>query len=141
MIRFGQRRSSEPSPVHGLSSSAGGVSVVVVSVGEVPPEPPAAAMASAGPASRAARRLMTSGMRRIGLVPRTRFRPVRSGGFSESAGWARRASCLVAGLPLVVGHPVDQLASVGIGDLGAPLLGGLAVPARQAVAAEAREVH
>src|ERR1044072_2917235 len=52
-----------------------------------------------------------------------------------------RSFLLVLGLPLVVGHAVDDLARLGIGDLDALLARLLAVPARQAVAAEAGEAH
>src|SRR5687768_8047812 len=45
------------------------------------------------------------------------------------------------GLPLVVGHPVDRLARVGVGELDATLGGGRPVPLREAVPAEPREVH
>src|SRR5690349_14949298 len=52
-----------------------------------------------------------------------------------------RSFLLVLGLPLVVGHPIDDLARGRIGDLDALLARLLAVPARQAVAAEAGEIH
>src|SRR6185437_10987435 len=44
-------------------------------------------------------------------------------------------------LPFLVGYPVDDLARVGVGKRHALLLGGLAIPAREAVAAEARQIH
>src|SRR5262249_15179214 len=53
----------------------------------------------------------------------------------------RRRLLLVLLAPLVVWHPVDDLAGVGIGHRDALLLGGGAVPFRQAVAAEAGQVH
>src|SRR4051812_9428318 len=52
-----------------------------------------------------------------------------------------RGLVLVLGLPLVVRHAVDDLARLGIGDLDALLARLLAVPARQAIAAEAGQVH
>src|SRR6185369_10263718 len=48
---------------------------------------------------------------------------------------------LVLRLPLVVRHAVDDLARLRIGHLEALLAGLLAVPARQAVAAESGEIH
>src|SRR5207302_2999587 len=48
---------------------------------------------------------------------------------------------LVLLAPFVVGHAVDDLARLGIGQCQAALLGGGAVPFREAVAAEAGEVH
>src|SRR4051794_27553085 len=48
---------------------------------------------------------------------------------------------LVARLPLVVGHAVDQLAGLGVRQLDAARLRRLAVPAAEAVPAEAGEVH
>src|SRR5262245_23069695 len=48
---------------------------------------------------------------------------------------------LVLGLPFVVRHAVDDLARLGIGDLDALLARFLAIPARQAVAAETGEIH
>src|ERR1041385_1889627 len=52
-----------------------------------------------------------------------------------------RGFFLVLGLPLVVRHAVDDLARLGIGNLDALLARLLAIPARQAVAAEAGQVH
>src|SRR5688572_28688301 len=52
-----------------------------------------------------------------------------------------RGVLLVLGLPLVVRHAVDDLARLGIGDLDALLARLFAVPARQAVAAEAGQIH
>src|SRR5690242_19212582 len=52
-----------------------------------------------------------------------------------------RGFLLVLGLPLVVRHPVNDLAGLRIGHLDALLARLLAVPARQAVAAEAGEIH
>src|SRR6266404_6995368 len=43
--------------------------------------------------------------------------------------------------PFVVGHAVDDLACLGITECDALLLGGGAVPFRQAIAAEAGEIH
>ena len=48
---------------------------------------------------------------------------------------------LVLGLPGLVRHPVDDLASLLVGQVQAALLGGGTVPFRQAVAAEAGEIH
>src|SRR5580704_12245968 len=48
---------------------------------------------------------------------------------------------LVLGLPLIVGHTVDDLARGRVRDRHAALFRGLPVPAREAVAAEAREIH
>src|SRR6185437_9297347 len=48
---------------------------------------------------------------------------------------------LMLRLPLFVGHAVDDLARLCIGQRDAAFFGGLAVPARQAVAAEAGEIH
>src|SRR5579875_3827333 len=48
---------------------------------------------------------------------------------------------LILLLPFVVRHAIDGLARFGIGQLDAALLGALAIPARQAIAAEAGEVH
>src|SRR5262245_25575628 len=48
---------------------------------------------------------------------------------------------LMLRLPLLVGHAVDNLPRLGIRQLQAALLRGFPVPARQAVAAEAREIH
>src|SRR5262245_39182690 len=52
-----------------------------------------------------------------------------------------RGFLLVLGPPLVVRHAVDDLAGLGVGNLDALLAGFLAIPARQAVAAEACQVH
>src|ERR1044071_4700703 len=52
-----------------------------------------------------------------------------------------RGFFLVLGLPLVVRHAVDDLARLGIGNLDALLARLLAIPARQAVAAEAGQIH
>src|ERR1700754_1199527 len=52
-----------------------------------------------------------------------------------------RGFLLVLGLPVLVRHAVDDLAGLGIGDLDALLARFLAVPARQAVAAETGQVH
>src|SRR5207245_174793 len=52
-----------------------------------------------------------------------------------------RGLLLVARLPFVVRHAVDALAGLRVGDLYAALLGRLAVPAAEAVPAEAGEVH
>src|ERR1700761_3310304 len=52
-----------------------------------------------------------------------------------------RGLFLVLGLPLVVGHAVDDLARCGIGDLDALLARLLAIPAREAIATEASQVH
>src|SRR5580698_4091770 len=52
-----------------------------------------------------------------------------------------RGLFLVLGLPLVVRHAVDDLAGLGVGDLDAARAGFLAVPARQAIAAETGQVH
>ena len=43
--------------------------------------------------------------------------------------------------PFVIGHAVDDLARLGIAERDTLLLGGGAVPFRQAIAAEAGEVH
>src|SRR5204862_1330975 len=48
---------------------------------------------------------------------------------------------LVLLAPFVIGHAVDDLARLGIAERDALLLGRGAVPFRQAVAAEAGEVH
>src|SRR6185437_14936957 len=48
---------------------------------------------------------------------------------------------LVFLLPFVVRHAVDRLARFGIGQLEATLLRRFAIPARQAVAAKAGEIH
>src|SRR5881628_2526099 len=48
---------------------------------------------------------------------------------------------LVLRLPLLVRHAVDELARLGIRERHTALLGGRAVPLRQAVATEARELH
>src|SRR5438105_2678423 len=48
---------------------------------------------------------------------------------------------LVLLAPFVIGHAVDDLARIGIAERDALLLGRGAVPFRQAVAAEAGEVH
>src|SRR5262245_9636987 len=52
-----------------------------------------------------------------------------------------RRFLLVLGLPFVVRHAVDDLARLGIGYLDAPRARLLAVPARQAVAAETGQIH
>src|SRR5713226_8334257 len=52
-----------------------------------------------------------------------------------------RSILLVLGLPLLVRHAVDDFAGLGVGDLDAARAGFFAVPARQAIAAEAGEVH
>src|SRR5215470_17416828 len=52
-----------------------------------------------------------------------------------------RGFLLVLGLPFVVRHAVNDLARLGVGDLDALLARLLAVPARQAVAAEAGQIH
>src|SRR5262245_66211723 len=62
-------------------------------------------------------------------------------GLVESLLLIARSFLLVLGLPLVVRHAVDDLARGGIGDLDALLARLLAIPARQAVAAEAGEIH
>ena len=62
-------------------------------------------------------------------------------GLVESLLLVARGFLLVLGLPLVVRHAVDDLARLGIGDLDALLARLLAVPARQAVAAEAGQIH
>src|SRR6476646_3362367 len=48
---------------------------------------------------------------------------------------------LVLFAPFVIGHAVDDLARLGIAERDALLLGRGAIPFRQAVAAEAGEVH
>src|SRR5262245_12836067 len=48
---------------------------------------------------------------------------------------------LMLRLPFVIGHAVDDLPRFGIGQFHAALLGRFAIPARQAVAAEAGEIH
>src|SRR4029453_2273500 len=48
---------------------------------------------------------------------------------------------LVLRLPLLVRHAIDDLARLRVGERHALLLGGGAVPFRQAVAAEAGEIH
>src|SRR5690606_33438586 len=48
---------------------------------------------------------------------------------------------LVLRLPLGIGHAIDQFAGIVLAERNAFGLGSLAVPVRQAVAAEAREVH
>src|SRR5258708_6617691 len=45
------------------------------------------------------------------------------------------------GLPFVVGHAVDDLPGLRVGNLDALLAGFLAIPARQAVAAKAGQIH
>src|SRR6266545_399961 len=52
-----------------------------------------------------------------------------------------RGFLLVLGLPFVVRHAVDDLARLGAGKLDTLLTRLLAIPARQAVAAKARQVH
>src|SRR3981189_1165144 len=52
-----------------------------------------------------------------------------------------RSLLLVLGLPLVLRHAVDDLARLRVGDLDAARAGFLAVPARQAIAAETGQVH
>src|SRR4051794_33355758 len=53
----------------------------------------------------------------------------------------RRRFLLVLLAPFVIGHAVDDLARLGIAERDTLLLGGGAVPFRQAIAAEAGEVH
>jgi hypothetical protein len=48
---------------------------------------------------------------------------------------------LVTRFPLFVGHAVDDLSRLRIGQLEAPLLGRLAIPARETVAAEPGQLH
>src|SRR5688572_898055 len=48
---------------------------------------------------------------------------------------------LVARLPLCVGHAVDQLARLVLGDCEATRLCRFAVPVRQAISAESCEIH
>src|ERR1700684_811743 len=48
---------------------------------------------------------------------------------------------LVFRLPFLIGHAVDDLARLGIGQLHALLFGRLAVPARQAITAETGQIH
>src|SRR5579863_1803293 len=48
---------------------------------------------------------------------------------------------LVLLFPFVVGHAVDRLACFRIGQLDAALLSTFAIPTRQAIAAEAGEIH
>src|SRR5579864_1597450 len=52
-----------------------------------------------------------------------------------------RRLLLVLRAPFVVGHAIDDLARLRVGQRDALLLGRLAVPTRKAVAAEAGEVH
>src|SRR5262245_1351172 len=52
-----------------------------------------------------------------------------------------RGFFLVLGLPLVIRHAVNDLARLGIWHLDALLAGLFAIPARQAVAAEAGQIH
>src|SRR6266478_271652 len=52
-----------------------------------------------------------------------------------------RSLLLVLGFPLVVRHAVDDLAGLRVGDLDTARAGFLAVPARQAIAAETGQVH
>src|SRR5689334_21773777 len=59
----------------------------------------------------------------------------------ESLLLVARSLLLVLGLPFVVRHAVDDLTRLGIWDLDALLARLLAVPARQAVAAEAGQIH
>src|SRR3954464_7135254 len=53
----------------------------------------------------------------------------------------RRRRLLVLLAPFVIGHAVDDLARLWIAERHTLLLGGGAVPFRQAVAAEAGQVH
>src|SRR5689334_11135397 len=53
----------------------------------------------------------------------------------------RRRFLLVLRLPLIVRHAVDDLARLRIRHSDAALLGCLAIPLREAIAAEAREIH
>ena len=48
---------------------------------------------------------------------------------------------LVEGLPFLIGHAVDDLARFVLGQRNAVLLGRIAIPVGQAVAAEAGKVH
>src|SRR5436190_2103657 len=48
---------------------------------------------------------------------------------------------LVLGLPVLVGHAVDDLAGALLGELQAPGVGRLLVPVGEAVAAEAGQIH
>src|SRR6266852_8783255 len=76
-----------------------------------------------------------------GIVPPTLYACVlglRSGEGGLLLG-ARFLLVLLA--PLVIGHAVDDLARLGVAERNALLLGRGAVPFRQAVAAEAGEVH
>src|SRR5882724_8682821 len=67
--------------------------------------------------------------------------PVLVLGLVERLLLVARRFLLVLGLPLVVRHAVDDLTGLGIGDLDAARAGLLAIPARQAVATEARQIH
>src|SRR5690348_475874 len=62
-------------------------------------------------------------------------------GSGESRLLLRRRFLLVFLAPFIVGHPVDDLARLGIAQRHAFFLGGGAIPFRQAVAAETGEVH
>src|SRR5207249_8619023 len=53
----------------------------------------------------------------------------------------RRRLFLVFFAPFVVGHAVDDLARLGVAERGALPLRRLAIPAREAIAAEPGEVH
>src|SRR5258708_2231991 len=76
----------------------------------------------------------TSGMR----TPASVLMLLRRG---EGGLLVRRRLLLVLLAPFVVGHAVDDLARLRVGQRHALFLGGGAVPFRQAVAAESGQVH
>src|SRR6516162_6100047 len=53
----------------------------------------------------------------------------------------QRGAALIFGLPGLVGHAVDRLAALVLGERNAFLVGGVLQPVRKAVAAEARQIH
>src|SRR5215207_8720545 len=59
----------------------------------------------------------------------------------ESGELLRRRLGLVAGFPVLVGHTVDELAALVLRERDAARVGRVLEPVREAVAAEAREVH
>src|SRR5471032_3078369 len=62
-------------------------------------------------------------------------------GLVEGLFLVARGLFVVLGVPFVVGHAVDDLAGLGIGDFDPLFAGFLAIPARQAVAAETGQIH
>src|SRR5262245_44835984 len=72
----------------------------------------------------------------------TGLAPMRSGGgLRELCLRLRRSLGLVALLPFLVGHAVNELARFILAECDAALGSRLLIPVRQAVAAEAGEIH